>query len=220
MKNYRTFFLLVFVTFVLIFSVVTVLFWSFMTEHFLAPIYYFLWICGLVINSVPQGIYLAGLVILSIGMGWRTLGSVPINRLRQSRIYDQSNPNTRYQHWLILVTHAHGTWFSQNRFVSASRELILSILASEQGIDQLEAEKLVQNGGLDLPDILRDVIVSKHIPQPSTRRRPRLLYWLRIPARQRNTSSDLYVDQFLTALIDFAEYHLEITAHASNEFEA
>ena len=37
-----------------------------MSDTILVPIYYVLWVCGLLVNSVPQGVYLTLLVILSM----------------------------------------------------------------------------------------------------------------------------------------------------------
>jgi hypothetical protein len=220
MRNNRVFFLLAFAIFVLIFSVLTVLFWSFMTDKILIPIYYVLWVCNLIINSVPQGAYLLLLVILSIVIGLRTLTSLRSNLHHRRARHNQPNPATRYQHWRILCAYAYGTWFSKSQVTFESRKLILSILAFEQGVDLLEAEDMVRNGALDIPDMLRDVIVSKYIPDAPPNRFPGILSWLPLPARWRKADYDPCMDQFLTEFVNFVEHHLEITSHARNEFES
>ena len=216
MNNNRNFLLLALVIFTLAFGVLTVLFWSYMTDKILIPVYHLLWVCSLIINSIPQHIFMALLVVLSVAIGLRTLKNLNYDPYRQPAMYNQSSPATRYQHWRILCTYAHGTWYSKTRLASESCMLILSILASEQGVDSSEAEELVRNGMVDIPDVLRDVIVLKHIPDTSSSRLPRILSWL----NWRKADTDPYIDQFLAELINFVENHLEMMPYARNEFES
>ena len=97
---------------------------------------------------------------------------------------------------------------------------MLSILAFEQGLGRPEVEAMVRDGDLDIPDMLRDVIVLKHIPDTLPKSLPRIMRRLHRPAHWKNTSSDRYIDQFLTEFINFVEHHLEITPHAGNDFES
>ncbi|MBN1563809.1 MAG: hypothetical protein JXA10_08215 [Anaerolineae bacterium] len=191
-----------------------------MTDKILAPIYYLLWVSGLVINSVPQFVYLMILVVVSMFLSLKIVSGLRSNVPRQPVMYDQPNSTTRYQHWRILCAYAHGSWFSKNRLATEARELILSILAFEQGVKLAEAEAMVQAGALDIPPVLQEMIVSKHIPHASTNRLPGILSWLSGLVRWRKTDSDPYIDHFLTELINFVEHHLEMTPHARNEFES
>jgi hypothetical protein len=217
MTNRKVLLLLAFALFVLIFSALTALFWTFMSDTILVPIYYFLWVCGLLVNSVPQGVYLTLLVIVSMILGAKTLGGARTGQQHRRVIPSQTNTGTRYLHWHLLCLHAHRNWFSKGQLALEARHLILSILAFERGVDLTEAEAMVRNGVLDLPDMLRNVVEAKRIPDEPPNRIASVLLWLRHPVRRADASSDPQVEQFLAELIRFAEHHLEIDTHARNE---
>jgi hypothetical protein len=218
MKNTRLSFLLAFVTFALIFSVLTVLFWPFMSDTILVPIYYFLWVCRMIINSVPEGVYLALLVIISLSLSLRTFERARSNRHHRRVIRSQPNSDSRYLHWRNLCIHSYGNWFSKGQLSFEIRTLILSILAFEQGVEISEAEAMVRNGTLTLSDTLRNVVEMKNTPETRPNRFSGLLFWRhRQPVQRIDTSSDVYVDQLLAELISFAEHHLEITTHAGHK---
>ncbi len=217
MTNHKLLLLWAFALFVLIFSVLTILFWSFVSDTILVPIYYCLWVCGLTINSVPQGVYLTLLAILSIVLGAKTLRGPRRPRKLSQAVPRQGNPGTRYLHWSLLCDQAQRNWFSKGQLALEARHLILSILAFERGVDLLEAESMVREGVLELPEMLREVVERKRIPDTSTRRIANVLSWLRRPHRGLAASSDPQVDQFLNELIRFAEKHLEINTYAGNE---
>lgn len=202
--------LLAFIIFVLLFSVLSVLFWDIVTDTILVPIYYFVWVCGLLINSVPQGIYLMLLVSGSIITGVKMLESLPMNRRRGPAPSRQLNSGTRYAHWRTVCAYASANWLSKGRLAFDARQLILSIVAFEQGVDIPEAEKMALSGELDIPDSLLHVIRTKSIPDGH----PRRLFWRRRAVHRAGTYSDPHVDQFLSEFIRFMESHLEIQSHA------
>lgn len=217
----RTRILLAFVGFALFFSVITLVFWGFMRDTILIPVYYVLWIVGLMLNSVPQGAYLAILVILSAVIGLKIFESLHSAQRPPRAVRNQPPPNTRYVLWSILCTCAPGNWFSKNRLALEARKLVLAILAYEQGIDTTEVETLVRLGKLDLPDAIRNIIQNKAIPDApwSSRLSDRLsgtLDRLRHPFRSAETPPDPYVEHLLAELISFVEYHLEITHAGQN----
>lgn len=220
MTNHRNLLLLAFAVFVAIFSVLTVLFWTFMSDTFLVPIYYFLWVCGLLVNSVPQGGYLALLVFLSIVIGAKTLEGMHTGPHRRRVIRHQPNSSTRYLHWRMLCMHAQGNWFAKGRLGFEARKLILSILAYEQGVDLLEAEAMVRNGTLMVPDMLRSIIETKTIPDALPSRFSGVLSRLRRPVLRGDSRPDPYLVQFLAEFTSFVEHHLEITAHVGNKSES
>ncbi|MBN1451046.1 MAG: hypothetical protein JW963_08535 [Anaerolineales bacterium] len=209
--------LLAFAVVALIFSGATLLFWEFMRDTMLVPVYYVLWVGGLMLNSVPQEAYLVLIVFLSLVIGAETVGGLHIVPRVERVSQNQPTPDTRYLLWRNLCAYAYDNWFSKNRLVLEARKLILSILAYEQGVDLVEAEALVRNGALDVPDALRDVIENKPLPDaPLPNRSAGALSQRRL---QEDTNRDPHVERLIAELISFVEHHLEIT-HAGNNPES
>lgn len=143
---------LVFTLFVFIFSVLALFFWDFTRDTIVVPIYHFIWIISLILNSIPQGAYLAILVILSLITGFTTLANIKVGQNPRHNEEDQSQTYTQYMHWKNLYDHLYINPFSRGRFAWEARKLILSILALEQGIDIDEVEALFRNGALDVSE--------------------------------------------------------------------
>jgi hypothetical protein len=76
MKLNRTTVGLVFVLVVLMFSILTLLYWDFVRDTVIIPVYYLLWVGSLILKSIPQGAYLAILIFISAIIGWNTLEAV------------------------------------------------------------------------------------------------------------------------------------------------
>lgn len=218
MTNHKVFLSLAYAVFVLIFGVLTVLFWPFVSDRILVPVYYFLWVLGLLINSIPQGIYLALLVIFSAITAAKILENLRTSQRQRQVIFNPSNTSTRYWHWRTLCVHSYGNWFSKGRLAYEARHLILSILAFEYGVDLSDAEAMVRDGTIELSETLRNVINMTTIPDAPPHRFTGILSWLSRSVRWADSQSDPYVEQLLTELMNFLEYHLEITPHAGNEF--
>ena len=66
------------VTVAIIFSILTLLFWTFVRDTIVVPIYYVLWVIGLFLNSVPQGLFAGFLAIIGLVIAFNTLTSLPI----------------------------------------------------------------------------------------------------------------------------------------------
>ena len=135
----------------LIFSLLTLLFWGFVRDTIIIPVYYTLWIGGLVLNSIPQAIFAALLAIIGTFIGFNTLRNLPrqVDVSAAPRTVPQSE--TRYLHWRRLADNLAVSRFSRNLFVNDSRRLILSILAYEYSLDTAEVSAAIKAGTLDLP---------------------------------------------------------------------
>jgi hypothetical protein len=220
MTSNRAGMLLAFAVFVLIFSGVTLLYWEFVRDTILVPIYYFLWVGGLMLNSVPQGVYLALLIILNLVIGVRTVGDLRAGQRVRRVIRNQPPPGTRYLHWRSLCDRAYVNPFSKSWLAIEARKLVLSILAYEQGVDLAEAEALVRNGVLDVPDTLRDAIENKYmLSAPLPNRLTGMLFRLRRLLLRADTSPEPHVERLIAELISFIEHRLEIP-HAGNNPES
>ena len=210
--------ILVFVVLVLFFSILTLIFWHFIRDVIIVPIYYFLWEINLVLKSIPEGVYLALLVVLSVIIGFNTLASV--RGERQTKRLERARPEsgTRYLHWRSLCANMDVNPFTRDRFAWEARKLILSIFAYEQGIDVADAEMLVQQGEVDMPDTIRSLITKKKIPATRLRinRIARAMVWLRGLFLKTEAENDPQIDALAGEIISFIEQRLEIN-HAGNQ---
>jgi K+-sensing histidine kinase KdpD len=210
--------ILVFVLLVLLFSVLTLIFWDFIRDVIIVPIYYFLWEISLVLKSIPEGIYLALLVFLSVIIGFNTLASLRVERQTKRLERERSESDTRYLHWKSLCANMDVNPFTRDRFAWEARKLILSIFAYEQGIDIADAEMLVQNGNVDVPDTIRNLITEKRMPAAGlhVNRIARAMVWLRRLFFKIEAENDPQIDALVGEIISFIEQRLEIN-HAGNQ---
>jgi hypothetical protein len=209
---------LVFVLLVLLFSILTLIFWDFVRDVIIIPIYYFLWEISLVLKSFPEGIYLALLVFLSVIIGYDTLANLRAERHTKRLEREQPVSGTRYLHWTSLCANLDVNPFTRDRFYWETRKLILAVFAYEQGIDIADAEMLVQNGNVDVPDTVRRLIIEKRMPATGSRvsRITRALVWLRRLFFEIEEENDPQNDALVGEIISFIEQRLEIH-HAGNQ---
>ena len=213
--------ILVFVLLVLLFGILTLIFWDFVRDAIIVPIYYFLWEISLVLKSIPEGAYLALLVFLSVIIGFNTLTGLRVERHTKRLEREQPESGTRYVHWRLLCANLDVNPFTRDRFFWEARKLILSIFAYEQGIDIADAEMLVQNGNVDAPDTVRRLIIEKRIPAagPRVSRIARAPVWLRRLFIEIEAENDPQIDALVGEIISFIEQRLEIN-HAGNQPES
>lgn len=210
-------FILAFVVLVLLFSILPLLYWDFVRDTVIIPFYYIIWLLSLILNAIPQGIYLALLVLLSLIIGFKTLDSVHIEQRFHRRERNHQQTGTQYLHWRSLYTNLYLSPFSRNRFAWEARKLILSILAYEHGISSLEAETLVRNGTLTVPETIKNLIESKTFPDARFPNRfTKRLLRLRQLFFKTDSKKDPQVDSLIAEIISFIEYRLEIN-HAGNQ---
>jgi hypothetical protein len=212
----KVLFLLSVIVFFVIFSVLMVLFWAFVSDKILIPLYYILWVCGLIANSIPQRAYLALLVLLSIIISSSTIDGLQINPRRTKKAYSPPDSGTRYMQWRILCFHDSSNWFTKGQLAFEARHLILSIVAFEQSVNLEEAESMVRSGKVDVPEILRTLIEKKSFPNAPSNHFPGGLSWW---FGKKAAHYEPYVKQFLAELIHYAEHHLEIIPHVDNQSE-
>ncbi len=206
----------------LIFGLLTLLFWTFVRDTIVIPVYYLVWVGGLFINSVPQGLFAALLAIIGLVIAFTTLSSLPRRSGALATVKPTVQVDTRYQHWRRLSENLYVSRFSRNLFMADARRLILSILAYENGIETAEVTGLLKAGALDLPagvaalfaqpdhqDELQEVLPSEPLIQ-RLRRRLRLGK----SAVPRNPQ----LEALVADILDFIEFHLE-KAYAGNQPE-
>jgi hypothetical protein len=213
MKVDRTRIIVAFLLVALAFSVLTLLFWDFVRDAIIVPIYYSFWIGGLMLNSLPQEAYLAVLVLISAVIGLNTLARLRIRRDQPDVNFIHAPTETRYLYWKRLSTHLYRSRFSKNLFASEARKLVLTILAHEYRLETAEIDALIRRDALPVPETIRRLIEQGEIQiaeQPSDRLSS-LLHQIERLLPQTNTPREPQIDAHLAEIIAFIEQHLEIT---------
>lgn len=220
MTKNRVMMLSAFAGFVLLFSGATLLHWEFMRNTIFVPVYYVLWFSGLLLNSIPQGVYLALLVLGSVIAGAKIVQGTQTKAHTRRVVRNQEPSGTRYLYWRGLCAHAYGNPFSKNWFTLEARKLVVSVLAHEYGIDAAEAELLVKNGTLHVPDTLRAAFDNKYVPSaPLPSRFASAVFRLRQLLLGEKVQPDQHIERLMTDFVTFIESHLEINSHAGSTRE-
>ncbi|HVU14573.1 MAG TPA: hypothetical protein VHD90_25020 [Phototrophicaceae bacterium] len=218
----KTRIVLAFVLVFVIFAALTLLFWNTVRDTIIVPIYYFVWVCGLMINSLSQQVFIAILLVILFVIALNTLSSVHLRSTGGGRQAPKTSADTRYQHWQRLCVNVYASRFSRNLFISESRRLILNILAYERAIKPFEVEALIKSGELRLPDGIRDLFRQRESPdyqEAVPNRGQTALFSLRRLIGQADQPSDPQVERLVNEVIAFVESHLE-SIYAGNTGES
>lgn len=217
----KTRFILAIVTIALIFAVLSLIFWDFVRDTVVIPIYYLMWVTNLILKSIPQGVYLALPILISLAVGGNTLRSLRGRQQLRNYQENRSDDSARYVVWRRLYDHLMESQFSRDHFVWEVRKLILCLLAYQEGVEVFQAEEMIDNGTLNVPDAVKNLIQQKEIPIPilPSRAIERALLRLRQLLFKVDRSLDPQIDQQVDEIVRFIEHRLEIT-HAGNPFES
>ncbi len=208
MKIDRTRLVVAFLLVALVFSLLTLIFWNFVRDTIIVPIYYTLWIIGLLINSLPQEVYLAALILVSAFIGFNTLIKLRVRHDQPDTSYLRTPTETRYSYWKRLTTNLYLSRFSKNLFAADARKLILTILAHEYRLDTAEIEAMIHREQIPAPETVRRLIAQGEfqVAAPPPDQLSRILRFLSSSAPAREPQIDARMDE----IIAFIEQHLEI----------
>src|SRR4051812_23075979 len=95
---------IVLVVVILLFSLLTLAYWTFVRDTIIVPIYYLIWVGNLTLKSVPQEAYLAFLILISLIISVNTLLSMRVRQITRSVEEISSQSNSRYSHWRNLCS--------------------------------------------------------------------------------------------------------------------
>jgi hypothetical protein len=202
---------------VFIFVLFTLFFWDFVRDTIVVPIYYLTWVGSLILNSISQEVYLVLLVLLSIVIGNNTLQSIRVRPIPQNHRQNRPNDSARYVYWRRLYKHLVVSQFSRDRFVWETRELILALLAYQEGLASFQVEAMIANNMIDVPDAVRNLVMRKEIQvsMPTSRAIERSAQWLRRVLFKVESPIDPQISHQVDEIVGFIEHRLEIT-HAGN----
>lgn len=190
----------------LIFSVLTLVAWDFVRETIVVPLTYLIWLGGLILNSIPQEVYLIGLIIAAAAIALNTL-----NRLRRKPASTRltgprAGDASRYRLWLRLWATAPHSEYTRVELARETRQLIVSVLAYQEGLTPPEVERKIVSGALPVPAAVSQLFRERDLlstPQPAPR------FWQRFTLKA-DRQPDPLLNQSLEEILQFIENRLEI----------
>jgi hypothetical protein len=219
--NNKTKFILAVVATIGVFAILTLIFWEFMRDTIVLPVYYLIWVGDLTLKSVSQEVYLAILMLISLVIGSSALQNLPSREMIQHQRQTYSMDSARYFFWRRLYDSLTANYFSRNHFALEARKLILAILAYQEDVDVASAEDMVIDGRLRVPEAVSALIRQRKLQDSGqtlstintfTFRLRRLLFKAELPA-------DPQLDRQVREIVEFIEQRLEIT-HVTNPPES
>ena len=197
---------------IIVFLALTLLFWDFVRQNIALPLYFLIWLLGLLINSLPQEVYLALLVIVCGVVGLVGLGSFkrPVIMVEQSRI--GRDRFSRYRLWISHTRNFEISAFAQDTFAFEARKLIMDILAYQERLTTEELESKIKADRLPLPAVVRTLIEDRKL---TTRPTPvgsaqDFLRLMRARFIKEKRSSNPRVDPQVDEILKFLEKRLEM----------
>lgn len=189
-----------------IFSVLTLVAWDFVRETIVVPLTYLIWLGGLILNSIPQEIYLIGLTIIVVAIALNTLNKLQRKPVGTRLTGPRSGDASRYRLWLRLYATAPAREYARVELAREIRKLIVSMLAYQEGLTPPEVEQKIVSGVLPVPDTVRTLFLERDLsatPQPAPR------FWQRF-IRKADRQTDPLLDRSLEEIAQFIENRLEI----------
>jgi hypothetical protein len=201
---------------IIIFSALSLLYWNFIRDTIVTPLYYLLWFGDLMLKSIPQEVFLGLLIVISAIIALNTLGKVRTQRRVPESERSRSVGGARYLEWKRLADFKISNRFVRNQFTWETRKLILSLIAYQENIDTATAEEIIKNDRLDVPNVVKTLIERREIPVSDKITSKNLFFRLRqmLPGVDDAPQTDPLSDE----IIAYIEQRLEIS-HVGNQPE-
>jgi hypothetical protein len=199
----------------LIFSVLTLVAWDFVREAIVVPLTYLFWLVGLILKSIPQEIYLIGLILVAVIIALNTLKRLQRKTSNPGFIKAGPGDASRYRFWLRLCATAPASEYPRLELARETRRLIISVLAYQEGLTPAEVEQKIVSGDLAVPVTIKQFIHDRDFPFTLP---PRQRFWQRFN-RKADQQSDPLLNQSLEEIAQFIENRLEIV-HDGNPLAA
>ena len=200
---------------ILVLGLLTVIFWDFVSQNVILPIYSFFILAVYGINSVQQSIYLFLLILIATAGSVVFLGSAfsqdkpPQYGSFAQYAIDIDNP---YAYWKMHTGNLTRNVFSNEEFARVSRKLLLEMLAYQEHRDPIETEMMILRQELELPPEVQYVIEHRKLRASAQeanwfqRQWRRILRWI----NRDNHTPTTEALQEVEAIITFLEQRLEI----------
>lgn len=195
-----------------IFLIIAFVFRDAVREKLVIPVVYLSWLSGMIFNSIPQGYFMDGLVLIGMMLAIGSLRYLlSITRLPTDppKIVDEP---TRYQFWSKRCQKVNTNSFFLTSLGVELRRLVLMVLAYQEHRDMWELERQIVEKDFEVPPVIFELIVQRNLGDEEPEE-PGL--WQALIERLFGSSQppDLpgqTLQQRLDQITSFLEYRLEV----------
>jgi hypothetical protein len=120
-------------------------------QMIIIPALYLLWLADLLIQSTPQWLFWAVLVLTALPILLKSLGTGERREARPRALAGGQPRRERVAFWAIQLRLAQRGAYSSARFVEALKRLTLEVLAYREQVSPLQAQQQLETGELDVP---------------------------------------------------------------------
>lgn len=204
---------------VLVVGVLAVIFWEFVSENIVLPIYSLVILIEYALASVPQLLYLVLVLVVFAGVAAYRL-YVTFQMKKDSAYVSEKryggSMTSRYDSWKRTTDNLNRSHFAHEELMRSSRKFILDLLANQQHADVNEIEHMVLTDELALPAHIRALLLERRFKSNLPRRSPlkELFYRIgRIFNREDYTyfATTAAIEAEVDAVLTFIEQRLEIS---------
>lgn len=207
---------------------IVLLFWArdVIREVVVLPLSYLFWFFGLFIKSTPQLFFWIALLFISFMIAYRSLAGK--KRIRVDYTYgmgideapDRHLVTGRVVYWRAkenLLYAGSGSYY-QTTFHTAITRLLLDQLSHRYRLPASEVEKRLREGSIDVPDEVREYVLSSLTRSDQTSTGFFALLWRRVVERVRawmahwtKAPQDHPVDPQFARILQYMEEELEVS---------
>jgi len=180
---------------------------DFVRDTIALPLSYILWFVGIIVRTIPQLWFWAGLLIVILITAMRSLD----RERRPSPGAPGKSPypaRGRIAVWAERVNMLLRGKYSRHRFGYFIGKLILDVMAHEERLNYRDVERRLQQSDIDVPQAVRDYLISRLRPA-HTEARPKFFNRLkRFLGLEKQLAVQLNAE--LETIITFLEEQLEV----------
>ena len=180
---------------------------DFVRDALALPLSHMIWFVDIIVQTVPQTWFWAGLLIVVLIMAMRSLD----RERRPAPAAPGKSPypaRGRIAVWAERINMLLRGKYSRNRFGYFIGKLILDVMAHEERLNYRDVERRLQQSDIDAPPDVRDYLLSRLRPS-HTEARPKFFTRLkRFLGLEKQLTAQL--DAELETIITFLEDQLEV----------
>jgi hypothetical protein len=179
------------------------------------PVSYLAWYVDVVLNTVPQPVYWAVLVLGAVFVAVRAL----LRNLPPAQdlplLPQTIRGVSRYRYWLWYLSAIENSTFSNEQTAYILQHLLLDLLAFQEHLSLEETEERVRSGQLEVPSEVAELIITRRLAVPVAPRRSLRTLLQRLQASLHHTDAPLGPAQpanpWIEQIVTFIEDRLELS---------
>ncbi len=136
------------------------------------PVSYVVWYINLILETVPQPILWIALIFFGFVVAGRViLKNLPQSELPKEPVFSGQSAS-RFQYWMWYITTYRISPFANENLARNLSRLLLEIIAHQEHLTLEETESSLQKGNLNLPDDIRQFLLTRRLTKSTPQVRP------------------------------------------------